>query len=444
MDKMNRDMMSMGLSPREKELIQGAAVLNSTTSKYEVMLAGKMKDVSTLTKDQAKAFATESESLEKRALNAQTFEDALKATIAEFKTGLLPILKAVNIVLAKLRPIAEWFNDWATKGPASWAKVGGILIGAAFVWKGVLSPLIGALTQRVTGGIAGKISGWGGKSTATGTDPIIGGRKRAGANAGKGMMRGGAGIGAAALGVGVGIGAAAAGISLLADALSKLNKDQLEALQGITRTIGIIVGIGVAAGVAITVFSKALGAAAKPVATFGMGLLPLAGAIALIGAGIGAATAGIGYMFNGIAKMRSSSAELANSVGNLGKNFSSFKIDKQTMASLEIIANAAPKFSIIGSAFAQMGQVLSGSKDDWVAIQNAVNAISNANTGAGGMIAELARLIKQPLKVEFADKNVSMTNDITLNLDGQKFMQKAYDVNIAIQKHESLKHGKGQ
>ena len=36
-----------------------------------------------------------------------------------------------------------------------------------------------------------------------------------------------------------------------------------------------------------------------------------------------------------------------------------------------------------------------------------------------------------------------MTNDITLNIDGQKFMNKAYDVNVAIQKHESLKHGKG-
>ena len=77
-------------------------------------------------------------------------------------------------------------------------------------------------------------------------------------------------------------------------------------------------------------------------------------------------------------------------------------------------------------------------------MENAVKSISGTNVKSGGYFAELANLLKKPLQVEFANNGrVSMTNDITLNLDGQRFMEKAYDVNIAVQKHESLKYNKG-
>jgi len=59
------------------------------------------------------------------------------------------------------------------------------------------------------------------------------------------------------------------------------------------------------------------------------------------------------------------------------------------------------------------------------------------------MFADLANLLNKPLKVEFAEGRVAMVNDITLSIDGQKFMQKAYNVNLAVQKHENARRGKG-
>jgi len=54
-----------------------------------------------------------------------------------------------------------------------------------------------------------------------------------------------------------------------------------------------------------------------------------------------------------------------------------------------------------------------------------------------------AFLLKSPLKVEFAQGKVAMVNDITLTIDGQKFMQKAYNVQLAVQKHDAVRSGKG-
>jgi hypothetical protein len=76
-------------------------------------------------------------------------------------------------------------------------------------------------------------------------------------------------------------------------------------------------------------------------------------------------------------------------------------------------------------------------------VQDAVNSISKMNVRGGGALTDLANMLKQPLKVEFADSRVQMVNDITLTIDGQKFMQKAYNANLAIQKHEALRQGKG-
>ena len=113
-------------------------------------------------------------------------------------------------------------------------------------------------------------------------------------------------------------------------------------------------------------------------------------------------------------------------------------------ATMRTLAKRAPELEKIGMAFKQIHAVLSGSKEDFIAVENAVKSISGMNVRGGGMFGELARLLKEPLKVEFANNGrVALTNDITLNLDGQRFMQKAYDVNVAIQKHESVKHGKG-
>jgi hypothetical protein len=110
---------------------------------------------------------------------------------------------------------------------------------------------------------------------------------------------------------------------------------------------------------------------------------------------------------------------------------------------MKTISKNAPALATVGESFKQINAVLSGKKEDYLAVQNAVESISKANVRGGGMFADLANLLSKPLKVEFAEGRVAMVNDITLTIDGQKFMQKAYNVNLAVQKHESVRNGKG-
>ena len=42
------------------------------------------------------------------------------------------------------------------------------------------------------------------------------------------------------------------------------------------------------------------------------------------------------------------------------------------------------------------------------------------------------------LKVQFADKEVSMVTNITMEIDGQKLFNKSYNVPAAIEKHVNL------
>ena len=230
--RMRKQMSGMNLTENEKKLIEGAAKFNTETGKYEVSLAGKMHDISSLTKEQAESFAKQSVSLEKRAEANQTFEDVLKSTIMELKVTLLPILQTVNKVLVWVRETITPFMDKLTSGSNAWLKVVGAFAGVTIIWKGITIGLQSA-ASKLGSAITSKINlGSKVKTSSKLTETVEDGIKNNGgnANAGKGMLRGGAGIGAAALGIGAGIGAAAVGISKLADSMSKLNTEQLAAL----------------------------------------------------------------------------------------------------------------------------------------------------------------------------------------------------------------------
>ena len=444
MDKMNQDMSGMGLTKREKELVQGAAIFNKDTGKYQVKLAGSLKDISSLTSEQAQSFVKETKSLEARAKEAQTFEDAFKATINELKSALLPTLKAINGVLTWIRPTVIAITEFLTKGPGAWIKVAGLFMAVGIAWKAVLQPFIQRMGAATIGKVASRIRGTGGLANAAEEAPLSSGARLAGRNAGMGMMRGGAGIGAAALGIGGGIGLAAMGIAKLAEAMSKLDKTQIWALPATV----------LAMAAAFAVFTPAIIAVGTAGTVSAVGLLALGAAVVGIGFGINLAAKGIGVMAEGLgnmfAKSKGAGKDMIETAGGIvavagALGAATFSLPSG-IALAHVISNIGrhgDDLAKVGEAFKQINTVMSGNKDDYVAIAEAVNSISKANFKGGGSFAELAKLLKSPLKVEFADKNVSMTNDITLNLDGHKFMQKSYDVNLAIQKHESLKQGKG-
>ena len=461
LDLSEKQMAGKGLTSKQKAWIQGAEVLNSKTGQLQVSLGGTMKDISTLTSDQADSFVQEQVTLKERAKQAMTFDETFKATIEILKASLLPLLTKINWVLDHtLKPLA----DFAAKGFGHAATAAALLV-AGGIWKAITFGLGRAADKFVAGGagkggIRGAVSnmfGKGGAKEAENLEENLGKKGLSGlaeqrqgigqgaVMAGKGKMfaGAGAGIGAAALGVGAGIGAAAAGISLLATAMSKLDDNKVKALQGIVKSISIVVGIGALAAAAVMIFGNAALVAAP-----GLGALSLA--VLGIGTGIGIAAAGIGAMSLGLSKLSLSAKgsgkdmlELGGGISAMAAGMALFTVGGLGLiafsATLNRIAKNSEAISQVGDAFKQINTVMHGSKEDFLAVENAVNAISTMNTKGGSAFAQLASLLKTPLKVEFADKNVQLANDITLNIDGQRFMQKIFKANTAITHQEELR-----
>ena len=460
--KMRQQMQGMGLSAEQKKVIEGAAIFNKETGKFQVKLGDTMKNVSELTGKQAESFESQQVLLEERAKQALTFDETFKATIESLKSALLPLLKGVNKMLVPLGKVADWTSKLADKGALGIASAAGLLLTAALAWK-VGTDQFGKMMMRWASGGGGR--GVIGSALGVGRGDVGGiaagqpgsmftktGMIRKGApelQKAKGIksLAAGAGFGVAMAGAGAGVGMAAVGISKLADAMSKLTPEQAESLERVVKSLSWFM-IG-AAGAAVGIM--ALGAAGTAGA---VGLLAFGAAIALVGGGVYLAATGIGNMAEGFGTMfnalkdvdnlDAAASGMAKIVGVLGAATLTIPAAISLGFAISRIGKHADDLVKVGAAFQSIQAVMSGSKDDFIAVENAVNSISNMNTKGGGMLADLANLLKKPLQVEFANNGkVNLVNDITLNLDGKRFMSKSYDVNIALQKHESLRHNKG-
>lgn len=452
--KMRNQMRGLGLSKEQKELVEGAAVFNSDSGKFQVQIAGSMRDLSSLTKDQAKSFASEQKSLEARAKEAQTFDEVFKATINELKSTLLPLLRGVNSFLTTVRGFVEPVLDWIgkfTKGLPEWSKGAGMLLAGGMLLKGIIPSLMGVGKFLVSGisGVFGKLGSVvkGGKAAKTGSAIMKTGGAATKGGGGLSALGKGAGMGVALAGAGAGIMMAAEGLSKLADSMSKLDDNQAKTLESIINSLLIFTGfIGVLA-IGVVAFGSAATTAA-------LGLLAFGAAVALIGGGVYLAATGIGNMSEGLAKLVESGKGASDDMLKLSAGIGALSLAMLGFTTgavgllvfsgvMNTIAKHADAITRVGEGFKQINAVMSGNKEDYIAVANAIERISNANISSGGMFSELATLLKTPLKVEFADKDVSINTDVTLNLDGQKFMNKTYSVNTAIQKYEALRQGKG-
>jgi len=436
LDKMNSELSGTGLTGREKELIKGAAIFNSKSSKFQVELGGQMRDISSLTKTEAEAFAKQSVSLEDRAKAAQDLESAFKASIAELKTGLLPILQGINKVMVSVRPYAEGIIKFLT-GPQiapAWLKVAATFMAASVAFKAS-----GMILNKVAGSLVGKLPGFGGATPTIGKNglPLNQGAQRAfdvgqvnKMNAGGALAKGqglkalgmGVGVGAAAAGVGGGIAIAAVGLSKLADSMSKLTDKQADTLKSIATTLAITFPAA-AIGIALVAGSATAGA---------VGLLALGAAVLMVGGGIGVAAAGIGYMGDGLSKLVTAGKGAGASMLSLGAGIATLAGSMALFTTgglgllvfagtMKTIAGHADAIARVGDAFKQINTVMSGSKEDFIAVKNAVESISNMNTKGGSIFAEISKLLKNGVKVEFTDKQVAVVSNITMNIDGYKF-----------------------
>lgn len=471
--KMSQELSGMGLTNEQKQLIEGAAFFNQQTGKFQVQLGEDMKNISELTIQQAKSFAQEQKLLKDRAKEAMTFDETFKATIEMLKAGLLPLLNNINKALL-----------WISKYSDKLFEGKGIVIAATTLFAGAkLFFLSSKLLNRAfdnyisynklsfrnlaatnSGGLSSlssKSVGIGDSLTPTtgkgknkgkiqisgkGSSGLADMRRGIGAGAeakGIGMKRlgTGAGIGAAALGIGGGVALAAVGISKLADSMSKLDEKQLSVLKGIAMTLAISFPAA-ALGIAI---AGAAGTLAAP------GLYALSVAALGIGAAVGIAAVGIGIMAKGIGEMIEKSKGAGDAMLSVGLGVRALSLAMMGFTAgalglgvfaltMKTIAKHADAVEKVGNAFGNIKAVMSGTKEDFEAVESAVKLISSVNTNKGSVFAELAALLKTPLKVEF-EKNTIQT-DVTLEVDGEKLMNKSFTNGIAVQKSNDAKLGK--
>ncbi|MFW5847386.1 MAG: hypothetical protein ACOCVF_00505 [bacterium] len=451
MGKMSNQLFGRGLTKEQQEIIKGAAIFDSETGKYMVRVGERLKSITEMTAQDVRAYEQQEKTLAERAKLAQDFETALQQTILGFKSVMLPALRGVNRVLETARPFVEKvgnFIDTITKSDIGNKLMiaGGVLFGAAKLLNATLAGFTKSTLAQFIRGKAGKgMPAWSTVPPKTDIGRQVTPAK--GAGRGAGMLKGGAGIGAAGLGVGAGIGAAALGISQLAQAVKDVDVEKLQIMNQTLMGLGagMAMFIGAAAGISF------LGTAAAPA------LYAVGGAVALIGAGVGIAAAGIGRMGEGLATLVDASKDAGpamlqvgagvaainatmgiGAVGGLLGGFRNFK------KMVTLISDEAPGIERVGTAFENIKAVMTGNKDDFEEIRNVIKDIANTNVAKNSVFAELKDLLQNPLQVEFADDaKARLVSDITLEIDGERFMNKIYNHKIAVQKQVSLAKQKG-
>ena len=462
-------MSTLSISKEQKELIEGLANLDTKSGKMTVNIGKDVVEVGNLTKNQIEALKIQKSTLEERALNAQTFDEALKNTILDFKSILLPMLNGINSVLQFIRPIVTNLSDFIGKIPGlstGLAIAGAGLVAATVLAKtlnlgrSVISTLLPA--RSIMSNIPLPSIGGGGSSAggSIGTPGGIGGAVnnpspyftrtgmiRKGAPElirAQGMknLSTGAGVGAAGLGIGAGVGLAAVGISKLADAMKGMTKEQADALVSITWSLTTMAAVGAAAAVGISY----IGASAT-VASPGLGMLALS--ILGIGAGIGLAAAGIGYMASGLGDLivagKGAGSSLLDTALGVTALMGAFALGGGTAvfggvglalfaSQMATISSFAEPMKVVGDAFGNIATVMRGTKEDFAAVESAIKTISSVDMSKSGVFTDLLNVLKSPIKVEFANKDVAMVANITLNMDGKRLMD-----NLSLREHITLK-----
>lgn len=449
----------MGLTGEQQDLIEGAAKFNSETGKFEVLVAGRMQEVSKLTKEQAETFKVEQKALADRAKEALTFDEAFKATINELKATLLPMLRGVNTVMVAIRPFVEKFSDavaWLAGSGIGQTLLkwvgGGMAVGFLLMKSGVF--LKSVFSGLATGfkGLKGLFSG--GKKIEP--EGITGGGGKGFAGGALKGLGTGAGVGAAAVGIGFGTKLAAEGIAKLADSMAKLDKTGLKALP---ETLLSLAKIFTPFAIGLTIIGFAGKGAAPALLSFGAAAL-------MIGGAIGIAATGIGFMGEGLGKLVASSKGagkdmlmVAGGIGAIAASLALFNVSFLGFgifaATMGVVALMKPTFVTISKAFENMAKAsasftnlsaavttLKGSKKDLEDIQKILENISNVDITQTGLFSELSNLLKNPLKVVFDNKNLQVVSDITLNIDGDKFMEKVIKPNWIDNKRNDAKNGK--
>ena len=426
--EMRKQMLGLNLNNSQKELIESLAKFDTKTGKFTIQVGSDIISLNKLSNNHLIALKKQQESLENRAKAAQTFDDVYKATIQEFKTVLLPLLRGINNTMGWIRknvvePISNVLGSGVdnplVKSITSF--VGGVMflsVVTSKISKSIFS--FGKYISSLNKNSLNKNIG------GTSTNPIRNRTRGRGITntsktmSIKGGLGAGAGVGLAGIGVGAGVGIAAMGIGSIADSLDKLDPEKVKALQSITWALTTLSGIAAIAAAGIMIFGNASLVAAP-------GLLVLGGSIALIGAGIGVMTMGLAQL---IEKAAASEDSLLSVAGGIFAIQSALSAGIFGMAGLPAFAGAlgaialsANKIEKVGDAFGKITTVLNGSSSDFDKINNLLKSIKEFDTKKITSLTGLGEMFNKPIQVEFSNKEINLVSNITLEIDGKKFIE---------------------
>lgn len=425
-----KQMLNLPINKEQRMLLETIAEFDSSSGNFNVTVGSEVVELSKLTEKQLRTLQIEKESLNQRAERARDFDTIYKSTVEQFKSVLLPIMRGVNTVLGWITPMFDKMAKWIDnqnpliQGLMSFA-------GGAIMITSVIPMFVKALKSSAIGEIVGRFKGEGTSSGGT----VSGSRSRGGGSrsrgGGGGNIRGGgglatgAGIGLAAVGIGAGIGLASVGISKLADSLEKLSDEKAKTLESITWSMTTIAGIAAVTALGITLIGKSGGMAAGGLMKLGVGVI-------MIGAGIGIATAGIGLMGIGLAKLIEKGAESKDSLLNVAGGILAINLALATgivgaggllalTTTMGVLALSANKISVVGTAFKNIGDTIRSSSDDFKNMKELLETMQKFDL-SNSAIKEMSNIFKSPLKVTFDDATANITSNITLMIDGKKFI----------------------
>lgn len=389
-----------GFSQKEQELVSNLARFNEGSKSWVVDINGETIDVQSLESSQIKQLQNINTSLEDRAIAAQSFNTAFSTFQEEMKATLLPLLNIMNTSLGYIRSIYDSTIKPALDGFKDVNESFGGIVGglSILLGMGVVGSLAKGLVSLGGKGVSSVLSIFG-KGGGGGFNPT------SIAKTGKALTS----FGVAVAGIGAGIYMASTGMANLNESLKGLSDEQLNAS---LKSMGLVLGTMAVGMVALAV---AGGASAGPLLAFG-------GAVAMIGGGVYLASTGMaelvssfekldGVNLDGISKGMLSMAGASLIIGNPMSLAGLYSMSKLT----DSLSNT--DFTNLNNAFYNINDFLKSDMGNLQILRDTLKELNESDNSFLKDLKELKNLFNKPLKVEFANKDVTIKNDITLKLD---------------------------
>jgi hypothetical protein len=408
---------TIGLSDDDKTLVSQLATMNDKTKRFEVNVGGNMIDVQNLNKQQLESLKVERQAIEATAKASVGFDSAFTNTVNQLKATMLPVLTLINGALTSI-------NSWGDGFGATVGKLAVLGVGMMAL-KGISSNLGNLATSMVSAPFKAMAGGMGGKGGGAIGGAVSEGAGKAASSLGDGLnkipegsklsskAKGIAAIGIAAVGIGAGIYLATKGVSAMADSFAKLNGDQLKY-------------------VAITVGTLTLGLTALGIAgTFaGPGVIAFGAGVALLGIGIAGASIGIGYMVGEFSKLNdpkigASMTSIAGGMTSMAGSALLFA-NPLTLAGLVGVSTfvnslKGTDFTGMNSAFSSANQFMSADDSNLKELRETLSLLKSSDKN---MFSELKSIIDKGIEVKMSSKDVNITTNVTLQMDGDVIAKK--------------------